>query len=250
MSKSSGSACLLCLLILAVLVCLCPSAGFSQQSGNARELILPRMETAFPRSLPEALALGDRMSEPVALRQSWLQALEPRFQPTSARMAWSSGDLWIMAEMQDDHARNLSDADQQNAWELGDVFEVFLLPEKSPHYAEIHVTPENRRLGLRFRPGDADWIARGKQRIDQHKTFPLARLTSATWKTRRGWVAILRIPWTSLGCRHAVAFRYSLCRYDASPAHPPVLSSSSPHKQAAFHRIADWGSARISQTAN
>ena len=143
------------------------------------------------------------------------------------------------AELTDDDVFNDASAHNQRTWETGDVFEIFARREDSTEYVEVHVTPGNVKLHLKFR--DFDQTNR-IQSIDEVAADPgevesTAELTDAGWKVRA------RVP---LPAASGELVRVSLCRYDASRAsEKPALSSTSPHTKLRFHQPWEWPLCRL-----
>src|SRR5579862_5463704 len=82
--------------------------------------------------------------------QRWQPLPSARLKPGHAKVGRHENALWALAEMEDEEIFNLADGDNQPTWELGDVFEIFAQRQGETEYAEMHVTPENHRLYLRF----------------------------------------------------------------------------------------------------
>lgn len=165
------------------------------------------------------------------LAQPWRAHPEEKFRAGTVRLAWVPGTLIARADLQDDDVRTTAAADNQNLWELGDVFEIFLQAEGSPGYTELHVAPNGKKLHLRFPgkiPGDPAGFAASAAAIPG------------------GWRIEALIPPGICGLPDFHAgqhLRVSFCRYDASGAGTPVLSTSSPHRVISFHRPEEWARA-------
>ncbi len=86
----------------------------------------------------------------LAFAQHWQQTPEAGLKPGTVKVGRRESRLWALAEMEDDDIFNLAEEHNQPTWELGDVFEVFAQQQGGSAYVEAHVTPENRRLHLRF----------------------------------------------------------------------------------------------------
>src|SRR5262249_17228259 len=97
-----------------------------------------------PRSNPMA-----KITE-LKMQQGWLPQLEPDFLPATVRVRWSADAMLVEAELSDvdmfNPAKNFNDV----AYNLGDVFEMFVRPEWQSAYYEVHVTPSNQVLQLRL----------------------------------------------------------------------------------------------------
>ncbi len=131
------------------------------------------------------------------------------------------------------------DAQEDNArmWELGDVFEVFFRERGQAGYDEVHLTPTNRRMHLRFPSLHTINLVRVGD--DHHNRYfvPTDGLITEATVTGEGWRAIVGIPRkNSVGD----VLTMSICRYDAHPDRSPTFSSTTPHKTADFHRAGDW----------
>jgi len=169
------------------------------------------------------------------LSQTWLAAPEPDFLPTSIRIGWTAESIQITAEITDKELLYKATADNQRLWELGDVFEVFIMPKGKSDYWELHVDPGNHRLHARF-PGKPGSLL-------EDKLISPVGFHSETKVTETGWTVTIQIPSTMLGLASFEAgqgFRISCCRYDAGTKRSPVLSSSSPHQIPKFHQPQDW----------
>lgn len=184
---------------------------------------------------------------PCAMGQEWRAEPEPGFTPGQVRVAWRPGNLVVFAELTDRDIFSHATGDNQRTWELGDIFELFLRPSGQTEYLELHVTPNNHRLQLRFPDAAAFDRLCATGRVDE---FLLAAGTfhSRTWvqPENRKWFVLAEIPARTV-CGQAQLipgsrWHFSFSRYDYTRGNPePVISSTSPHPVASFHRQADWG---------
>jgi hypothetical protein len=171
--------------------------------------------------------------------QRWRPTSDTRFKPGQVKVGRRESGLWALAEMEDEDIFNLADRHNQPTWELGDAFEVFMQQEGERSYTEVHVTPENYRLHLRF-PDETviGKVRAGEQRhADYFEDTDL--LVSHTWlhKQENVWRALVKLPCVvSPGGQ----WRLSFCRYDATHGASPVAASTSPHTVADFHRPSEW----------
>jgi hypothetical protein len=185
-----------------------------------------------------------------ALGQAWLPHPDPAFKPATVRTGWTGTDLAVLAEMDDDDIANRARRLNERTYELGDVFEIFLKPEGQDRYFEIHVTPENQKLQLRFpRPG----AIREKPKdpaADPLAPFlfedPLIRSLTLVEAARARWSVLALVPLAFIHesgpVRPGTVWRFSFSRYDYTQGRPkPVISSTSPHAVADFHRTEDYG---------
>jgi hypothetical protein len=177
----------------------------------------------FPRQ-PALFTLG----------QPWAAEPDLRLQPTLVEAYFREGQLRVLATLWDADIANAATEHNQRTWELGDVFEIFVRREDSAAYSEIHVTPGNIRLHLRFQD------ALHHQRIAsiaEVAADPDA-IFSAVKRFDGGWKVEARVP---MDAGVGDKIRVSFCRYDAAPHWPsPILSTSSPHPVVKFHRPEEW----------
>ena len=185
--------------------------------------------------MDEILLGADRASAATfTLGQFWRETPEPDLRPTLAYVWWTDGFLFVEAELTDDDPFNTATAHNQRTWEMGDAFEIFARRDDSEAYVEVHVTPNNIKLHLKFADFEQTKRIAG---IDEVAADP-DKILSAARVTPTGWSASARVP---LAAAPGDLIRVSLCRYDASRSRPePVLSSSSPHPVLSFHRPLEW----------
>jgi hypothetical protein len=171
--------------------------------------------------------------------QPWLPQTEPAFAPGRVGIGLSGNDLLIRAELDD--ARVMQDVFPFNfpAFKQCDAFEIFLGPADEKAYYELHVTPSNSVLQLRF---DG---AGGMEPLEAHMVAePL--FNSETSRAPEGWIVVARIPLDRLFPTTHSEWLLSFGRYDYTPGQPkPVISSTSPHAVCAFHRRKEWRHVRL-----
>jgi hypothetical protein len=174
------------------------------------------------------------------LGQFWNDAPEPDLRPTTVSATFSDGRLHVSAELTDDDVFSDATAHNQRTWELGDAFEIFARRDDSEEYVEVHITPENIKLHLRF--DDFGHTGRINDDISLVAADP-DEITSTVERTPTGWRATASVP---LDAGPGDLIRVSFCRYDASHGRTePTLSSSSPHNLLRFHRPHEWQLCRI-----
>lgn len=120
--------------------------------------------------------------------------------------------------------------DQQPLYLYGDTVELFLKPEDSTEYWELHVDPNGNRTSIHF-PG------RSYSRL-QKRRWPAALpgFRAAVRRTATGWSAELAVPWQELGGRSR-RFRVLAGRYNYGRDLDQVAHSSFPQlPRATFHR--------------
>jgi hypothetical protein len=195
----------------------------------------------------EAVQAAFREAAGCSLGQGWLPGPEKDFAPATVRVGWRENSLRIFAELLDADIFSRATAPNQRMWELGDAMEIFLQSEVLPGYVELHITPDNLRLQLRFPDLAALQRARAADFFDD---LMLADgvFGSRVWKcpAQGRWYVHADIPPVlvsgSATWPPGAAWRFSFSRYDYTRGRPePVISSSSPHAQPNFHRREEWG---------
>jgi len=182
-----------------------------------------------------------------AMQQAWRSELEPDFAPGMVWIGSRDETLLILAELTDADIYTAATQPNQRLWELGDAFEVFLRPADQEAYSEIQVAPNNQRLQLRYASAAAVAQARKSNSVADALVHDLS-FQSRTWvlPESRYWQALVEIPAASV-CEHAdplagSQWHFSFGRYDYTRGRSePVISSTSAHSQADFHRLAEWG---------
>ena len=199
-----------------------------------------------PRSLV-AVRKAFEAFTPVTFAQSWRTSPEPAFAGGAVRVGRRQQSLVVLAELDD--ADIFTRATDHNGafWELGDTFEIFLRPVDQSAYVELHVTPNNLRLHLRF--PSAEWLAS----TPAHEVFSSAlrnphAFRSETWieLQEHRWSVLAEIPASVVFDNDrpldATEWLWSFSRYDYTRDRvEPVISSTSPHAMPSFHRQQEWG---------
>jgi hypothetical protein len=219
--------------------------------GNVVSKEIPTLEcrelSAYATDDLDSVRAAFQQADGCVLRQAWLAEPEKDFTPATVRVGWYENSLRVFAEMEDMNIFTRATSHNQRMWELGSVLEIFLQPAGSPSYVELHVTPNNQRLQLRFpdaatvrRPQAANFLDR--------LMLPDGVFHSQTWThpEMNKWCVHADIPALlvcgALKLTAEKTWRFSFSRY----AYPrgrqePVISSSSPHAQPDFHRGEEWG---------
>ena len=197
-------------------------------------------------SLAPVRAVFER-ADGCVLGQAWHAAPEPDFTPGTVRVGWRGESLLLLAELKDADIFTRATALNQRMWELGDTFEIFLQPATAPGYVEFHVTPNNQRLQIDFANAAA------YERVQASRNFeelfvPGEVFRSLTWcqPEKQTWWVYAEIPAASVcgtnGPLAGTGWRFSFSRYDYVRGRlEPILSSSSSHAVAGFHRRQEWG---------
>jgi hypothetical protein len=115
------------------------------------------------------------------------------------------------------------------------------------HYVEFHVTPNNYRLQLRIPDTATLRRAQAANAFDE-LLLPDGVFRSRTWTQaeKRKWFVYAVIPAAAVyGADQPLdgrRWRFSFSRYDYIGGRPePIISSTSPHAMADFHRRQEWG---------
>ena len=182
-----------------------------------------------------------------ALGQAWRKEPESGFLPATVKFSWRADALLMFAELNDVQIVSRATGLNQRMWELGDVLEVFLRPEKQSAYVEFQITPPNHTLQLRF-PDTA--TLRQAQAANHFDDFllPGRVFHSRTWlePERQRWFVYAAFPVTVVGGAKEVIpgerWHFSVSRFEDSGAgQAPIPSSTSPHPTPDFHRQSEWG---------
>lgn len=215
------------------------SAGAASKAAPLACRRLPVFDTESWDSVLTAFA----DAEVCHYRQHWLQQQQDRFLPGSAKTGFDDDAIWILAEFADIDIHNPAIELNEDAYKIGDVFEIFLRALPLEEYIEFHVTPENQRLQL--------WWPRTKQsgRDDGWKSHYLVEPHFQSWtqivREDDCWRVLVSIPYDNLNSsapQSGHEWLFSFSRYDYTRGKKqPILSSTSPHQQADFHRHHEWG---------
>lgn len=204
------------------------------------------------RSLTGPVLPYDASGEWHVLRQAWRpQGPETGFRAGHARASWEPTALIFDAFFTGSGQRNRSSRLNERAWELGDVCEIFVRTEAAPYYLEVHITPENQRLQLRFPLGAIQEIRAGRAELDNY-FVPDPNWIESRTRIADDHVAIrARIPAAAIGIGEPLSSKVSLfvavCRYDYhGRPDEPILSSTAALQAPFFHRITEWSLLRLS----
>ena len=202
-------------------------------------------------------------AETLHLDQNWLSESHRSFAAGWSKVGWNDEHLVCFANFTDHDVFNDEDRFNAPAYVVGDVFEIFVKREGCPQYLEIHVSPRNQVLQLRWpRPIYEIFAPRPRRRFRRERdpekrkarqAEPLApylidnpRIATAArhLADEHAWQAVAFIPFPLIDDQpvgSGTRYRYSASRYDYTRGHHgPVISSSSPHVEANFHLASDW----------
>ncbi|MDP0498330.1 MAG: hypothetical protein Q7Q73_19230 [Verrucomicrobiota bacterium JB024] len=218
-------------------------------------------------SLPgvmQTLARNHQLSGPpllaLPLRQAWSVPPEAGFEPGLVRLYATAEGFVVLAALKDTAIHNAADGFNQKTWETGDVFECFIQTGLERYY-ELHVTPENQNLFLRWSPATyrafrAGEIPFATALIDEQS---FAQSETSIDSPVGYWTVTLLIPYTSLGLASRCSgfsdtveysgegkpgpspLRFSFARYDIRPdSDEPVLSATPDFPEANYHLREYW----------
>ena len=217
----------------------------------------PRLKCRKVETLPaagdwEAVEKAFAAADFAELGQAWTNTPDPGFQPARAAVIWNKDCILVFADLADREIYNRMPIENKNqlAIQHGDVFEVFLQPGGQEAYYELHVTPSNHQFQVRFPYVGA---AREKPKKPGENTIENFKIWDHEMETRvrimeqkNRWQATLLIPLSMIPEGSPIhpgdEWNFSFCRYDHYEEAPPVLSSTSPHREIDFHRLHEWGS--------
>lgn len=172
--------------------------------------------------------------------QAWRSDPDPTLAPAAVRLMWSESALLVAASLQDEDIVSTQAKPNDPAFTQGDAFEMFLKPATAKAYVELHVTPGNVHLALRFPAAGGA----GEQPLDAFKIDPDCFLSGVKVdRIASCWTVAADVPWSllELDGRAGVELLASFSRYDYSEGCPdPVVSSTSPHAECDFHRQQEW----------
>jgi hypothetical protein len=179
--------------------------------------------------------------------QAWLAGDEEGFLPAVVALAHHGNELIVYMELSDADIFNPVREHGTHAYQLGDVFEIFLRAEGTENYFEHHITPDNITLQLSFPTltafgencsADPDWAK------PFATTIPVASQVLVQPEIET-WRVLAVVPLSLIAPSQASVprdWRFSFCRYDHTHGREkPVLSSTTPYRFASFHHQEMWG---------
>lgn len=194
-------------------------------------------------NIPRYVLQGTK-SAVFTLGQPWNSSAEPGLLPTRVNLTWTPENLRVEALLTDQELYSKATADNQNMWELGDVFEVFVKVKGQRNYVEMHTTPNGHLLQLDW-PGPKGKATPSADPVPFEDMFVSpVRFHSQVTLTSNGWKVSMLIPARELGLDFLSSgqeLSISFCRYDGAPNREPILSSSAKHDTVMdFSRQDEW----------
>lgn len=209
------------------------------------------------RRQPGSLAFLPWLGAPLPPGSEWLPLRQAWTRPAASwparagwfRIRWLPQGLVIHSLFLSPRARNQATALNQRTWELGEVAETFIEERDASPYLEVHVTPENHRLQLRFPPGGIERLRAGSSTLDDFVINDEGWAQSAVRVEPGLWQSQLLLPAACFSpdfLQVGRVFKATFCRYDCADAGEPVLSATAPLAEPSYHRREDWQTFRLS----
>lgn len=186
--------------------------------------------------------------------QSWREKQERGFRGGKVWIGWRGDRILYFADLSDREVTTKASRHNDHMWALGDVLELFAGVRGRPAYIEYHTAPNGLALQLFFPDTAALQKASGPKglkpfmKIDDNAAA-IVRCTQA------GWQVYGEIPAASVWGRKppkaslkGQVWNLSFGRYDYTTGDDdPILSSTSPLTQAAYHRRHEWRQVRFAR---
>jgi hypothetical protein len=182
--------------------------------------------------------------------QAWLPALEPDFQPATVHFTWLRDALQVAATLHDRDIFNPATRFNEVAYPLGDVFELFVRPDGQETYFELHVTPHNQVMQLRWprhvRQCPIPRTGTDAERLAPYFVWsPRVATTTRLDHAAHCWHVTMTLPFALIVEQGLMtpgrAWYLSCSRYDYTRGRErPVYSSTSPHELPDYHRLHEF----------
>ena len=175
--------------------------------------------------------------------QHWMSKPDEALRPAVVKIGWSGSRVLFLAELVDDEIATRAKQRNESVYLLGDVFEIFAGVAGNPAYIEYHLAPNGIIAQLRWPDADAIKSAResgtAQFLIEENDSILQARVEDGLWRVYG------ELPATSLsgasGDLDGEVWEMSFSRYDYNAdGSSHVLSSTSPHALASYHRRHEW----------
>lgn len=180
-------------------------------------------------------------------------AIERVFSKTNAidysevRVLWDTAGLWILAELQDVDIHNTAKKTNDPTWQMGDVFEIFLVTPGSERYLEFHVTPGNVHLQIVWPNFQTitELRAKGLRAFDYMLEEPLLSSWVDVKQQNNQWTILAKVNANAITdngpLKAGMVLKTSFSRYDRfQDSDQIIFSSTSPHKKINYHIQSDW----------
>jgi len=178
------------------------------------------------------------------LRQAWRgETVQPGFRDGWFRVHWNETGLAVESVFSSPRPRNAARRLNEHTWELGEVAETFLQEDGATRYVEVHVTPENQRLQLRFPHGGIEELRAGRRDLASFLIEDPEWAWSQTWIVPGWWASRLVLPADCFSpgfLKAGSRFLANFSRYDCADDGDPILSATAPLAEPFYHRRQDW----------
>lgn len=183
----------------------------------------------------------------LAFQQGWLDEPVADFRGGEVRVGWRPDALCVLARLDDDCVFSQASADGQQLWNLGDVFEIFVRDLADEAYLELHTAATGHRMQLKFESAKVIDLLRDRSIRFEELVVKDALFQSKVRQTPGGWEVFATVFAGALGGLEAgKRLLVSFSRYDYRDLEtPPVLSSTSAHREINYHRQQEWREVRL-----
>ena len=170
--------------------------------------------------------------------QSWQPELDPGFNPGKVILQRCGDTLEVEAILTDSEIHDPGAKFNEEAYRFSDVFELFIKAEGDTLYHELHVTPSNVLLQLRFEVGKPLNVETAKI----HEPI----LTSSVERTETGWIARYSLPLGNITQLRPIPNLWEIAcgRYDYKPNAPegtrPRIANTAALSAPNFHLHHEW----------
>jgi len=216
-------------------------------SDSANKLTFQELEVDMPIGDWAGIEKVFSEAEAINYAEVWVEAPSPNFRPAEARVLWHSDGLWILAKLEDEDIYNTATKLNDPTWEMGDVFEIFLVTPGSERYLEFHVTTGNVHLQIVWPDFQAisELRAKGIRAVDYMVEEPLLTSWVDVDHENHRWTVLAKVNAEAITTHGpltpGMVLKTSFSRYDRFQDREKIIfSSTSPHKKINYHIQSDW----------
>ncbi len=176
--------------------------------------------------------------------QSWLPEAERNLRPGFVRIGWRGSFFCFDAHLVDDAIFTTASRRNDELYRLGDTLELFAGAVGEDAYVEYHFSPNDLVMQLFWPRSIRELNVRESGGIQTFMREENESRHVLCW-TEKGWRVSGMLAASALGVQSDTLtsrnWEISFGRYDYSPLNStPVISSTSRHEQASFHRRFEW----------
>jgi hypothetical protein len=234
-----------CLVLLMFLLTSCGKRIGSSDSSN--QLIFERLEKGMPVGDWDAIESVFSGANTLSYAEVWEDTTSPNFRGAEVKTLWEPDGVWILAELQDDDIHNSATKTNDPTWEMGDVFEIFLVTPDSERYLEFHVTPNNVHLQIVWPNFQtiSELRAKGVRAYDYMVEAPLLTSWVKVDHDSHQWTVLAKVKADAITnngqLSTGMVLKTSFSRYDRfQDTDQIIFSSTSAHKKINYHIQGDW----------